>query len=232
MIESPPILTIRRNFPRPSAAQVDAFRDVPTAFVCDAMGGKGAMASSIRPIGDGRDLTCRAVGPAIVADNGPGEVLATLGALEISKPGDIIVAAMHGHRNCAAAGDLVCGMLKNRGVAGFITDSEMRDYHAIVEVGLPAWCAGLSPNSPDGNGPGRVGLGASVGGCCINSGDLIVADENGVVVVPLPEVDRVIEAVARVVEMEAELEQKVKNGLDSFLDLEEMIADGRVVIVD
>ncbi|SDJ10857.1 RraA family protein [Aliiruegeria lutimaris] len=232
MIESPPILTIRRNFPRPTAAQVDAFRDVPTAFVCDAMGGQGAMASSIRAIGDGRDITCRAVGPALVADNGPAEILASLAALEISQPGDIIIAAMHGHRNVASADDLFCGMMKNKGIAGFVTDSEMRDYTAIVEVGLPVWCTGLNPNSPNGTGPGRVGFEASVGGRCVSSGDMIIADENGVVVVPFAQIDTVIEAVARVVEMEAELEAKVKGGVDSLLDLEEMIADGRAVIVD
>lgn len=232
MIESPPILTIRKNFPRPSAAQVDAFRDVPTAFVCDAMGGQGAMSSSIRAIGDGRDLTCRAVGPALVADNGPAEILASFAALEVCQPGDIIVAAMHGHRNVASAGDLFCGMMKNKGIAGFVTDSEMRDYHAIVEVGLPAWCTGLNPNSPNGTGPGRVGFAASVGGRIVASGDMIVADENGVVVVPFAQIDTVIADVARVMEMEAELEVKVKNGFDSFLDLDEMIADGRAVMVD
>ncbi len=232
MIESPPILTIRRNFPRPTAEQVEAFRGVPTGFVCDAMGGQGAMAAEIAAIGGGRDIDCHAVGTAVVADNGPSEILASLGALEIVVPGDVVIAAMHGHRDCASGGDLVCGMLKNKGVIGFITDGAMRDYEGIVEVGMPVWCNGFSPNSPNGTGPGKVGFGASVGGRVVSSGDIIVADENGVVVVPFEQIDAVIEAVAHVKQLEADLEAEIKAGKDGFLDLDEMVAAGQAVFVD
>ena len=232
MIKEPPVLTLRRSFPRPTAAQIEAFRGVPTGFVCDAMGGQGALASAIQPIGGGRDIACTAVGPALVADNGPAEILATMGALHVLEPGDIVVSAVHGHRNCSAAGDQFCGMLKNKGAAGFVTDGEMRDYDGIVEVGLPAWCAGLSPNSPYSNGPARVGFGAVVGGRQIDSGDLIVADRNGVVVVPFAEIDTVIERLAEVQALESALEEKVRGGFCEMTAIAEMIADGRAVVVD
>ena len=96
MIEEPPVLTLRRSFPRPSAAQIAAFKGVPTGFVCDAMGGQGALSSDIQPIGGGRDIDCRAIGPALVADNGPAEILATMGALHILEPGDIIATGTPG----------------------------------------------------------------------------------------------------------------------------------------
>jgi 4-hydroxy-4-methyl-2-oxoglutarate aldolase len=230
MIEEPPILTIRANFPRPTAAQIAAFKDVPTGFVCDAMGGQGALASAIQPIGGGRDIDCRAVGPALIADNGPQEILATMGALHVLQPGDIVVAAVHGHKNCSASGDQFCGMLRNKGAAGFVTDGEMRDYDGIVETGLPVWCTGLSPNSPYSNGPARVGFDAVVGGRHIASGDLIVADRNGVVVVPFDQIDAVIAKVAHVAELEAALEAKVKDGFCQMAAIEEMIADGRAVV--
>lgn len=230
MIEEPPLLTLRPGFTRPSPAQIDAFRDVPTGFVCDAMGGQGALDSRIQPIGGGRDIKCHAVGPALVADNGPQEILATMGALHILEPGDIVVSAVHGHRNCSAAGDQFCGMLKNKGAAGFVTDGEMRDYDGIKETGLPAWCTGLSPNSPYSNGPARVGFDAVIGGRRIASGDLIVADRNGVVVVPFAEIDAVIEKVAHVRELEEALETKVKDGFCHMQAIEDMIADGRAVI--
>ncbi|GGE58297.1 RraA family protein [Actibacterium pelagium] len=232
MIEEPPILTLRPNFPRPTADQIAAFQDVPTGFVCDAMGGQGALESRIQPIGGGRDIDCRAVGPALVADNGPQEILATMGALHILKPGDIVVSAVHGHRNCSAAGDQFCGMLKNKGAAGFVTDGEMRDYDGIVETGLPAWCTGLSPNSPYSNGPAKVGFGAVVGGVNIESGDLIVADRNGVVIVPFAEIDTVIARLRHVQKLEADLEEKVAAGFCQMPAIEEMIADGRAVVVE
>lgn len=230
MIHEPPILTIRESWDRPSTAQIDAFRGIPTGFVCDAMGGRGALDTRIGPIGGGRDLDCTAVGPAIVADNGPQEILATMGALHAMAAGDVVVAAVHGHVGCSAAGDQFCGMLRNKGAAGFVTDGEMRDYEGIVEAGLPAWCTGLNPNSPYSNGPARVGFGAVVGGVQINSGDLIVADRNGVVVVPLPRIDAVIAALEVVKAAEDELEAKVKSGFHQMSAIEEMIADGRAVI--
>lgn len=230
MIEEPPILTLRQSFRRPTKAQIDAFRDVPTGFVCDAMGGQGALDARIQPIGGGRDIDCRAVGPALVADNGPAEILATMGALYVLEPGDVIVAAVHGHRDCSAAGDQFCGMMKNKGAAGFVTDGEMRDYDGLVSVGLPAWCTGLSPNSPYSNGPARVGFDAVVGGRRVESGDLIVADRNGVVVVPFAEIDKVIGRLARVQALEADLEVKVRGGFCDMAVIEDMIADGRAVI--
>ena len=229
MIEEPPALTLKTDFPRPSAAQIAAFQDVPTGFVCDAMNGQGALDCSIQPIGDGRDLDCRAVGPALVADNGPAEILATMGALHLLQPGDIVVSAVHGHRNCSASGDQFCGMLRNKGAAGFVTDGQMRDYEGIVDVGMPVWCNGLSPNSPYANGPGWVGFGANIGGRRVESGDLIVADRNGVVIVPFAQIDAVAARVKHVKELEDALEEKVKAGFHRMEAIEDMIADGRAV---
>ncbi len=231
MIEEPPKLILRENFDRPSAAQLDAFRGLQTGFVCDAMDGRGAL-SGIGPIGFGRDLDCRAVGVALVADNGPQEILATMGALHILREGDIVVSAAHGALGCAMVGDQFCGMLKNKGAAGFVTDGEVRDYDGIVAAGLPVWCRGLSPNSPFSNGPGRVGFDAVLGGVRVNSGDIIIADVNGVVVVPLPMADAVIAKLAAVQAAEDALEAKVKSGACDMPLVEAMLADGRAVKVD
>ena len=232
MIEEPPVLTIRASFPRPTEAQLSAFRGIPTGFVCDAMDGRGALGGGIAPLGFGRDIDCRVVGTAIVAENGPQEILATMGALHILRPGDIVVAAVHGSKGCSVVGDQFCGMLKNKGGAGFVTDGEVRDYEGIVETGLPVWCAGLNPNSPYSMGPGRVGFGASLGGQQVNSGDIIVADRTGVVVVPLERVDEVIEALAAVKAAEDELEAKVKSGFHELQVVPDLIAAGKVRFVD
>lgn len=230
MLEEPPILTIKQDTRRPTEAQLAAFRDIPTGFVCDAMGGRGALDCAIQPIGGGQDIDCTAVGPALVADNGPEEILATMGALHMSQAGDIIVSAVRGFQGCAASGDQFCAMMKNKGVAGFVTDGQVRDYDGIVEVGLPVWCTGLSPNSPYSNGPARVGFGAIVGGVHIESGDLIVADRNGVVVVPFDQIDRVARRTAQIAELEVGLEAKVKAGFCDMPVIAEMIADGRAVL--
>ena len=67
IIEEPSILRIRRGFPRPTAEQIEALRGIPTGFVCDVMGGQGAVSSQTRPIDGAHDMPCNAVGPALVA---------------------------------------------------------------------------------------------------------------------------------------------------------------------
>lgn len=232
MIETPPVLTIRRGFPRPSPQQIAAFQGVPTGFVCDAMNGKGALDASIAPIGFGRDITCAAAGPALCADNGPCDVLATLGALEVLQPGDIVIAGFGGYQGAAAAGDRVMGMIRNGGGAGFVTDGPMRDYQGIVDVGLPAWCTGLTPNSPYANGPGRVGEDVAIGGMTVQSGDIVVADRDGVVIVPFARIDAVIERLANVSKLEAELDAEVAGGLSRISAISEMITNGTAIVTD
>lgn len=232
MIETPPVLTLRRNFPRPSAEQIAAFQDVPTGFVCDAMNGTGALDARIGPIGFGRDIACSAAGPALCADNAPCDVLATLGALELLQPGDIVLAGFGGYQGAAAAGDRVMGMIKNGGGAGFVTDGPMRDYAGIVAVGLPAWCTGLTPNSPYGNGPGRAGQDVNIGGMTVHSGDMVVADRDGVVIVPFARIDAVIERLANVAKLEAELDAEVADGLARIPAISEMIEAGTATILD
>jgi 4-hydroxy-4-methyl-2-oxoglutarate aldolase len=227
MIEEPTLLSIRINFARPTPEQIAAFHDVPTGFVCDAMDGRGGMETAISPLLDAHIAGC-----AVVAENGPEGNLATLGALHVMKKGDVIVAAMRGGQTVAAAGDMVLAMIRNKGGVGFITDGPMRDLTGIRDVGLPAWCSGLNPNSPYATGPGRVGHGASVGGQVVNSGDVIIADENGVVVVPHAQIDTVIAKLDAVHAAEIALEAKVKAGFSEQTKIIAMLADGRAVIKD
>ncbi len=229
MIGEPPRLTIVKGAPRPTEAQIAALKGVETAFLCDAMGGMGAMATPIAPIGFGRDLDCHAVGPALVADSGPADIIATLAAVHLLTPGDVVVHAGHGNQDRATIGDQLSGMLKNAGAAGFVTDGPMRDYAGIVAADLPAWCTGLNPNSPYTSGPGTLGGKAVVGGCQVATGDMIVADRNGVVVIPFAQIDAVIAAVQEVQHLEAELEANVKDGFKTPLDIEAMLADGSAV---
>ena len=213
MIEPPPTLTIRKTLRRPTARQVAAFQGVPTGFVVDALLGGGALSADIQPIGGGRDVRCVAAGPALTADCGAADVLATFAALKFIRAGDVVVSAFAGHRGCAAAGDRLVGMMKNCGAAGFVTDGPVRDYQGIVPVGLPVWCTGLTPASPHMSGPGSVGFPVQVGGREIDTGDMIVADRDGVVAVPFEKIDAVIGALAHIARLEADLDAEVEGGL-------------------
>lgn len=213
MIEEPPLLTIKRPARRPTQQQINAFLGVPTGFVVDAMLGSGALARDIRPVGEGRDINCHAVGPALTVECGPADILALVAALDSTREGDVVVSAFHGYQGCAAAGDRVAAMLRNCGASGFVTDGPVRDYTGLIRIGLPIWCTGLTPNTPFGNGPGKVGLPVQIGGRQVERGDMVVADRDGVVVVPFSMIDEVITALAKITELENALDTELRNGL-------------------
>ncbi len=213
MIEEPPRLKLNANRRRPTAEQIADFQGVPTGFVVDAMFGAGAMDAAISPIGFGRDIECVAAGPALTAGNRASDIMGTLAAITQIKKGDIVVAAFEGHQGCAAAGDRVSAMIKNCGGAGFVTDGPMRDYAGIVEVGLPCWCTGLTPASPFTSGPATVGLPVVVGGQRVETGDMIVADRDGVVVVPFDMIEKVREMLPKVRDAELLLDAELAGGL-------------------
>ncbi|MFK8084055.1 MAG: RraA family protein [Granulosicoccus sp.] len=232
MIDAPPNLTIKKLFRRPTDAQISAFQGVPTGFVVDALFGGGALSSTIQPIGAGRDLHCVAAGPALTADCGPADVLATFAALKFIRHGDIVVSAFAGYTGCAAAGDRVIGMMKNCSAAGFVTDGPVRDYQGIVPVGLPVWCCGLTPASPHMSGPGSVGFPVQIGGQEVETGDMIIADQDGVVVVPFERLDQVIQSLARITELEASLDKEVTEGMKVPAWVEEYLDSNQSVRQD
>jgi 4-hydroxy-4-methyl-2-oxoglutarate aldolase len=228
MIEDPPLLQIRRRFPRPTSAEVEALRGVPTGNVVDAMNGRGAMHGRIKPIA-GSAAFC---GVALTCDAGPADNLAVLGALSVAQPGDVVVCATDSFAETAVTGDLVLGMLKNRGAAAFVTDGFVRDVPGIIAVGLPCYAAGITPNSPARNGPGTVCFPVVVGGVAVSAGDVVLGDQDGVVIVPAALLTQVIERLPAIRAAEADLDAKVKAGLEVPGFLQAMIDAGRFTEVD
>jgi 4-hydroxy-4-methyl-2-oxoglutarate aldolase len=228
VIEDPPLLTVRRRFPRPSAAQLTAFANTPTGFVVDAMNGRGALDYRIKPIGAPQHFC----GPALTCDAGPADVLAVCGALDEAKAGDVIVCATDSFTATAVAGDLLIGMMRNIGVAAFVTDGLVRDTPGIRDVGLPCYAAGVTPNSPVKTGPGTIGFPVVVGGVAVDPGDIVLGDEDGVVIVPFARIDETIEHLATIRNIEAALEAKVKGGLRRPDFVDAILKPGTVKVVD
>jgi 4-hydroxy-4-methyl-2-oxoglutarate aldolase len=226
MIKDPPLLTIRRDFPRPAPADVAAFAAVPTGYAIDAMGGRGALDYRIKPLAPATSVM---VGVAITCHCGPADNLALFAAMATARPGDILIAATDAFTATAVTGDLLLGMARNRGVAGLVTDGLARDLAGIIGVGLPAYCAGITPNSPARNGPGTVGLPVVLGGVSVESGDIVLGDNDGVVIVPRGEAGTVLKRLADVRAAEAALEAKVKAGLEVPDFVQAILASDRVI---
>jgi 4-hydroxy-4-methyl-2-oxoglutarate aldolase len=229
MIVDPPLLTIRAKFPHPAKEIVEGFAGALTGNVADAMGGGGALDHRIKPLEPSAKTM---VGVAVTCACGPADNLALFGALSIAGPGDILVAATGGYAGAAVTGDLMLGMARNRGVAGFVTDGMVRDIVGILGVGLPVYCAGVTPNSPARNGPGTVGQPVDLGGLRVESGDIVIGDRDGIVIVPREQAAAVLQALTEVRTAEAALEAKVKGGLELSDFARAVLASDRVRYID
>jgi 4-hydroxy-4-methyl-2-oxoglutarate aldolase len=171
------------------------------------------MAAAIKPVEGAPPAMWPLCGPAFTCACRPGDHLALVGALAESKPGDVIVAAIDGYLGTAVVGDLMMGIAKNRGLAGLVTDGAVRDVDGILDVGLPVFCAGVSPNSPAKTGPGAVGLPVMLGGLAVSAGDVVVGDRNGIVIVPKARLDEAIAGLVRVRALEESAMKAVADGL-------------------
>jgi 4-hydroxy-4-methyl-2-oxoglutarate aldolase len=229
MIEEPLALTLRRNFHRPTTVQVDAFRGVQTGFVVDAMKGRGALDARIKPCSDSQAIFS---GVAVTTHAGPADIMGPFSAIEISDPGDIVVVATDGYQATAVAGDRMLGIAKNRGVKGFVTDGCVRDVSGIIDVGVPCFCTGVTPNSPVCNGPATVGLRITIGGAIVEAGDIILGDLDGVVVVPFVMIDNVIDTLKVVMKLEKELDAEVTDGLLTPGFIKELFESNKIKEID
>ena len=231
MIEEPPKLTIRRPTRRPTPDQIAAFKDVPTGFVVDALSGTGALDLTVKPL-QPEMSPLHVAGPALTAGNGPADIMATFAALAFLQPGDVLVTATTGHQGCAAAGDGFAGMVRNADAFGIVLDGPVRDYDGIVATGLPVWCTGVTPATPFMTGPGTVGLPVQVAGQRVETGDMIVADRDGVVVVPFDRIDEVIEQLSAIRALEEVQDAEVAAGRVVPERVKEWLAGDLVKFVD
>jgi len=216
MIEEPPVLTIARKFERPSAEDLADLGAAPTGFLVDAMGGHGALDHHIKPLGEKDGMPIGFCGPALPCFCGPADIMALVAAVELSQPGDVLMVGTDAFEQTAVCGDLLLGVARNKGVVAFVTDGLMRDLEGIIGVGIPAYCKGLTPNSPVCKGPGTVGLPVTLGGVNVGPGDVVVGDRDGVVVVPTAQIGAVRAALTKVRAAEKDLDRRVNEGLTAL----------------
>jgi 4-hydroxy-4-methyl-2-oxoglutarate aldolase len=146
-----------------------------------------------------------------------------------AQPGDVILCTNEAYTGTALIGDLAAGMMKNKGIAAFVTDGLARDRAGIVAAGLPLFCAGISPNSPAATGAGQVGAPILLGGVAIASGDIVVGDEDGVVVIPLADAEDVLNRLLAVRAAEDAAIAQVKSGATSFPSWHEIMRNARII---
>lgn len=215
-------LTIRREWPRLEKKLLDALKDVPTGFVVDAVGRAGALHHSIRPVWAGPHF----VGTALPVWTTARDNLAPYAAIKFAKPGDVMLIATDEFDAASVIGDVIIGMMKNAGIVGAVTDGLVRDIPGIVDVGIPVYACGVTPNSPFKHGPGTIGLPIAIGGQRVEAGDLVVGDGDGVVTVPRWRVNELVAELPAIREKEAQMEKLVKSGATVPAWLEARLSEG------
>ena len=191
------------------------------------MDGRGAMEHRIQLL-EGFPKEIRLLGTALTCHCGPGDNLGLFGAVAEAQPGDMIVAATDSFEGTCLTGDLLMGMARNSKVAGLVTDGLVRDAEGIRQVGLPVFCRGVTPNSPVRNGPGTVGFPVVVGGVKVESGDIIAADSEGVVVIPQKELAGILQRIPEIQSAEKRTEQAVAEGLEMLDSVRELLNSDKV----
>ena len=234
MIENPPLIQIKKKSSRkrPSEKQINGFKNIPTGFICDALNGYAALDPSIKPLSIPGKKVKQIIGPALTVFSGAADVLGMAIALSEIEPGDIVVNGVSGFQGTAAVGDRIAGMIKNNGGVGLVTDGPMRDLDGIIETGLDCFCTGLNPNSPFNSGPAKIGFPMNIGGTTVSSGDIIVADSDGVTVVPFDKIDEVLKKLDRIIEVESAMDKQVSEGLKISQKTLDYLKSDQVVYFD
>ena len=200
----------RETWNRATTEQLNRYRRLPSANIGDAMHRLGAMDAAIKPVWDGAVI----VGSAYTVWTRPGDNLALHAALEHVQPGDVIVVNGGGDESRALLGELVAGKAKVKGVVGFVIDGAVRDATGLEEYAMPVYARALTPAGPYKDGPFALAASVAVGGVVVKPGDIVVADEDGVVVVPLEQAD----LVADVAEAKHASELAIRATIDTDLD--------------
>lgn len=202
------VLRAARDIPRADPADIEAFGAAPVGNVVDAIGRTGAMDHAVKALTPAKRFS----GSALTVEAGPRDNLAPWAALRLARPGDVLVISTGGHVGHSVAGDLLMGMAANAGIVAIVTDGAIRDLTGAGKTGIPVFAAAVSPNSPQKNGPGSVGLPIVCGGVTVRAGDVVCGDEDGVVVVPGSRIRGALLELEKVRAKETVLEKAVGNG--------------------
>jgi 4-hydroxy-4-methyl-2-oxoglutarate aldolase len=152
----------------------------------DATEGHGVLPSWIHAL----TLEARAVGPAFVALMSQDDNLSVREALKASPPpGSVLVVAGGSTSRTATIGGLLALEMKHTGIIAVVTDGLVRDVKEIRQLQFGVWCRGATPIASYKNGPSVVGGSVSIGGILVRDGDLVIADEDGVVIWPKEHID-------------------------------------------
>lgn len=190
---------------------LDILRDLGSATIYEAQGGKGALDHGLKPI----HRKMRVAGPAVTVDVRPGDNLMLHYALLHTRPGDVLVVDAKGFLEAGPWGDVLTEQAVKQGLGGLVIHGAVRDAAAIIEMGFPVFARGLSIKGTTKTQTGSLNVPICIGEVQIRPGDIVVGDVDGLVVVAADEVEQVIASSRAREEKEEGFRQQIRSGANT-----------------
>ena len=220
---------LKRELPDPALAR--AFEALPAANVADVMNRSSAMNSRIRLISSpAKKAVC---GPALTVKCRAGDNLTLHAAMDLAEEGDILVVSNEGDDSRSLMGAIMTAYLSvQRKAAGIVLDGPIRDLDELSRWDFPVYATGSTPGGPYKEGPGEINVPVSCGGVTVMPGDLVLADRDGIVVIPAKEAAEILAAAEKYHVSDEQSLQDALNGEAKRGWVAEKIAEKGYEIID
>jgi 4-hydroxy-4-methyl-2-oxoglutarate aldolase len=219
-----------RNVDRAAPETIAALREAGVATAHESAGRIGLLGPAIVA----RQTGAAIAGSAITVSSHPGDNLMLHASVEMCQPGDILVVTTTSPSTDGMFGDLLATSLMSRGVVGLVTDAGVRDIATLREMGFPVWSRAVHAQGTVKASPGSVNVPVVAAGQIVRPGDIIVADDDGVLALPIGLGPQVAEAAAKRLDNETAKRKQLAGGtlgVDLY-NLRPLLADLGVEYVD
>lgn len=197
-----------RNIDRARPEVLSGLGEAGVATVHEAAGRTGLLPPGIRPIQQGRSIA----GSAITVMCAAGDNMMIHAAVEVVRPGDVVVVAVSEPSTDGMFGELLATSLVTRGCGGLIIDAGVRDTSELKKMGFGVWSRAIHAQGTVKETPGSVNVTVTIGEQIVNPGDVVVADDDGVVVVRRDSAADVLKAARDRIAREEKVRERLRNG--------------------
>lgn len=220
---------LKREMPDPEI--MAQFKSIPASNTADVMNRSCAMNPRIHLVSQPKDQMM--VGPAYTVKSRAGDNLTLHAALNLCREGDVLVVSNEEDSTRALMGEVMMAYLRyTKKIAGIILDGPIRDIDEIGQWDFPVYCTGTTPGGPYKEGPGEINVPISCGGISVNPGDIILADPDGIIVIPRQDAAVILEDAKK---FQAADEKKLAAAKDGTADrawVEKALAEKGYEIID